>query len=60
MKPWQLIFYQSKANDAAYFGDRLPTHIWYWPRGTWFQTRLRDLRRSGRVHPNQPAEQSWM
>ena len=41
---WQLIFRQSKVNNGAYDGDRLPTQNWNWPRGTWFQTRLRHLR----------------
>jgi hypothetical protein len=48
MSSWQLIFQQSKVNNGAYDGDRLPPQKWDWPRETWFQTRLRRLRR-GRV-----------
>jgi hypothetical protein len=44
MSSWQLIFQQSKVNNGAYDGDRLPPQNWDWPRGTWFQTRLRHLR----------------
>jgi hypothetical protein len=41
---WQLIFKQSRVNNGAYHGDRLPAQNWHWPQGTWFQTRLRNLR----------------
>jgi hypothetical protein len=44
MNPWQLIFLQSKANTGGYDGDRLPTHYWSWPQGTWFQKRLLYIR----------------
>jgi hypothetical protein len=43
---WQLIFQQSKANNGAYYGDRLSAQNWDWPQETWFQKRLRYLRRS--------------
>jgi hypothetical protein len=45
MSSWQLIFKQSRVNNGAYDGDRLPAQNWHWPQGTWFQTRLRNLRR---------------
>jgi hypothetical protein len=45
MSSWQLIFKQSRVNNGAYDGDRLPAQNWDWPQGTWFQTRLRNLRR---------------
>ena len=55
MNSWELIFTQSRANNGTYDGDRLPGNNWQWPRGTWFQTRLRYLRRgSGRY-----ASESW-
>jgi hypothetical protein len=38
---WQLIFQQSKANNGAYYGDRLSAQNWDWPQETWFQKRLR-------------------
>ncbi len=46
MNSWQLIFLQSKANHGAYKGERLPTHNWDWPQETWFQNRLRYLRKT--------------
>ena len=45
MSSWQLIFKQSRVNNGSYDGDRLPAQNWHWPRGTWFQARLRKLRR---------------
>ena len=45
MISWQLIFIQSKVNNGAYDGDRLFAQNWAWPKETWFQMRLRDLRR---------------
>ena len=45
MNEWQLIFLQSKVNNAAYFGELLPPQNWDWPEETWFQKRLRDLRK---------------
>lgn len=44
MSYWQLIFLQSKANDGQYDEDELPQQNWKWPRGTWFQERLRYVR----------------
>jgi hypothetical protein len=46
MISWQLIFIQSKVNNGAYDGDRLFAQNWAWPKETWFQMRLRDLRRA--------------
>ncbi|HEY7555386.1 MAG TPA: hypothetical protein VIH18_11315 [Candidatus Binatia bacterium] len=45
MNPWQLMFLQSKVNDNPYTGDSLAMQNWAWPQGTWFQKRLRHLRR---------------
>jgi hypothetical protein len=42
---WQLVFTQSKVNGAAYFGDRLPTHSWDWPKDTFLQRRLNELKK---------------
>lgn len=42
---WQLIFLQSKVNRGVYDGDRLPAQNWDWPRATWFQNRLRYIRK---------------
>jgi hypothetical protein len=49
MSYWQLIFLQSKVNRGAYDGDRLPRQNWDWPRQTWFQERLRSIRKTQRV-----------
>lgn len=38
---WQLVFLQSKVNGARYSGEQLPRQNWKWPRGTYFQQRLR-------------------
>ena len=46
MSYWQLIFLQSKVNRGAYDGDRLPRQNWDWPRQTWFQERLRSIRKT--------------
>jgi hypothetical protein len=45
---WVSVFSQSPANNAAYNGDRLPEQVWQWPTATWFQTRVRYLRRRSR------------
>jgi len=45
MSSWQLIFLQSKVNDARYDGERLLPQNWHWPKETWFQMRLRDLQK---------------
>jgi hypothetical protein len=61
MSSWQLIFVQSKVNNARYDGDRLLTQNWRWPKETWFQTRLRDLRKgTANTLKNDPAKVgSW-
>jgi hypothetical protein len=41
---WQLVFSQSKANGALYIGEELPGRNWEWPRDTYFQRRLRQVR----------------
>jgi hypothetical protein len=42
---WEMIFKLSKVNGAMYLGDALPAQNWKWPKNTWLQERLRDLRR---------------
>jgi hypothetical protein len=46
MSPWQIIFQQSRVNHGPYYGDLLPAQNWDWPKGTWFQERLRYLRKA--------------
>jgi len=45
MNSWVSVFSRSRVNNAPYDGDRLPNQIWRWPADTWFQTRVRYLRR---------------
>jgi len=54
---WQLIFQQSKVNNGAYDGDRLPAQNWHWPQGTWLQTRLRSLREGNGTYAKKFAEE---
>jgi hypothetical protein len=53
---WQLIFQQSKVNNGAYNGDRLPAQNWHWPQGTWLQTRLRYLRQGNGTYSKELTE----
>ena len=48
MNSWELIFRLSRVNSDRYDGDRLPALNWDWPRETWFQKRLRQLRNGDR------------
>jgi hypothetical protein len=59
MNSWELIFRQSRVNLGSYDGDRLPTQNWHWPRGTWFQTRLRYLRKGGGRYFGALPEERW-
>ena len=51
MSYWQGIFLQSKVNSGTYDGDRLPRQNWDWPQQTWFQERLRYIRKTQHVLP---------
>jgi hypothetical protein len=42
---WQLVFNQSRVNGAEYFGDRLPCNSWDWPKNTFLQKRLNELKK---------------
>ena len=42
---WELVFNQSRVNGAAYFGERLPNNSWDWPKNTFLQRRLSELKR---------------
>jgi hypothetical protein len=42
---WQLVFNQSRVNGAEYFGDQLPCNSWDWPKNTFLQTRLSELKK---------------
>lgn len=43
MNSWQIMFLQSRANNSIW--DSLATQNWAWPQETWFQKRLRYLRK---------------
>ena len=55
MTSWELIFLQSRVNNGAYNGDHLPAQNWDWPRGTWFQERLRYISARGGADRSQEA-----
>jgi len=42
---WQLVFNQSRVNGAEYYGDRLPSNSWDWPKDTFLQKRLNELKK---------------
>lgn len=44
MNAWESIFVQSPVNEGHYDEDELPHLNWNWPRETWFQTRLSQMR----------------
>jgi hypothetical protein len=56
MNAWEWIFRQSRVNDGAYDGDRLPVQNWDWPRDTWLQQRLRYLRRGNGRYSRETEE----
>ncbi len=41
---WQLVFSRSIVNGAPYTGEQLLGHNWNWPKDTYLQRRLRELR----------------
>ena len=49
MKTWEAVFSQSPVNEGYYNGEQLPQVRWAWPRSTWFQARLNQLREHERV-----------
>jgi len=57
MNSWETIFRQRKVNSGSYDGEKLPAWIWDWPRGTWFQRRLRSLRNGYSRYGRAPAQE---
>ena len=56
MNSWQLMFIQSRANNNFfYIEDSLATQNWAWPQETWFQKRLRYLRKKRQQTHQQTA-----
>jgi hypothetical protein len=41
---WQQVFLRSIINGAPYSGDQLPGRNWSWPKDTYLQRRLREVR----------------
>ena len=41
---WQWVFLQSKVNGASYYGDALPRQRWSWPKNTYLQRRLGNIK----------------
>ena len=44
MNTWKAVFSRSPVNQGRYNGEQLPQVRWAWPRATWFQTRLDQIR----------------
>jgi len=44
MNTWESIFSQSRVNDGYYDEQGLPHQPWPWPKETWFQARLWQVR----------------
>ena len=49
MNAWESIFFQSPVNGGGYEEDELTQQNWDWPKGTWFQVRLDQIRDHGSV-----------
>ncbi|HWO40791.1 MAG TPA: hypothetical protein VNO43_03200 [Candidatus Eisenbacteria bacterium] len=43
---WQLVFLHSKVNGAPYDGEKLASRSWDWPKDTYLQRRLKEIRTS--------------
>lgn len=56
MNTWETIFSQSPVNNGFYNGDELPQMHWDWPKRTWFQARLSQVREHDRHWPKTAAE----
>ena len=48
MSNWEAIFSQSPVNKGFYNGEKLPQVHWAWPKRTWFQARLNQVREHDR------------
>ena len=44
MSAWESIFFQSPVNGGCYEEDELTQQNWDWPKATWFQARLDQIR----------------
>ena len=48
LSQWQLVFSQSVVNGADNGQDLRPIQPWAWPRKTWFDDRLSQVRKQRR------------
>ena len=48
MNTWEAVFSQSPVNKGIYSGETLPQAHWDWPKRTWFQGRLNQVREHDR------------
>lgn len=44
LSTWQQVFAQSKVNGATYHGEKLQGQHWNWPKDTYLQRRLKQLK----------------
>ena len=57
MNTWEAIFSQSPSNKGYYNGEKLPQVHWEWPKSTWFQARLNQIREHERPRPARTGEE---
>ena len=53
---WQLIFALSRVNGGLYIGDYLNSCHWQWPKETWLQRRLAELKEQANEAKQMPAQ----
>jgi len=58
MNTWEAIFSQSPVNKGFYNGEKLPQANWAWPKRTWFQARLNQVREHDRHQPVKISRQN--
>lgn len=59
MNTWEAIFSQSPVNNGYYNGEKLPQAHWDWPKRTWFQSRLIQVREHDRPRPGKGAASDY-
>jgi hypothetical protein len=57
MNTWKAVFSQSPVNKGFYNGEKLPQVHWDWPKRTWFQGRLNQVRENDRPWPAKMGSQ---
>ena len=46
----EIIFAESVVNGREYRGDKLPVQYWEFPKGTWLQRRMKELKEQTNEH----------